>query len=169
MILGQLRVFKILNFMMRVAEITNSEMRIEEYLRKTKYIIPVTTLLLAILLLWVIYLLMNYFRLGHYWVCIPAGLLAQSYLIICLHDGTHQSITQTWIDRLIANISVALLFMPFGELYRKYHLIHHCHTNLELDPISPPILRKLYTQSRFNYMLCECIPLLLSSAQGHPF
>lgn len=103
---------------------------------------------------------MKLFIQGFYWVCVPAGIAAQSFLIICLHDGTHKSITKTWVDRLIANLSAALLFMPFGELYRKYHLIHHRNTNLENDPISPPVLRKLFVQNRYYYILCECLPLL---------
>jgi len=136
------------------------EIGIEKKLRKFKHIIPLVTLVTASLLLWGIYLLMNLFEQGFYWVCVPAGILAQSFLIICLHDGTHKSITRTWVDRVIANLSTALLFMPFGELYRKYHLIHHRNTNLENDPISPPVLRKLYIQNRYYYILCECIPFL---------
>lgn len=136
------------------------ESDLEQRLRKFKHLIPLVTLLTASLLLLGIYWLMNLFIQGFYWVCIPAGMLAQSFLIICLHDGTHKSITRTWADRLIANLSAALLFMPFGELYRKYHLIHHRNTNLENDPISPPVLRKLFVQNRYYYILCECIPLL---------
>lgn len=136
------------------------EINLEKHLRKWKYLIPTVTLISAILLLWAIKLLMDLFVQGHYWTCIPAGLLAHSFLIICLHDGIHKSITRTRWDRIFANISAALLFVPFGELYRKYHLIHHRNTNLEDDPISPPVLRNLYVKNRYFYMLCECIPLL---------
>ncbi|MGB5490935.1 MAG: fatty acid desaturase [Woeseiaceae bacterium] len=138
----------------------NLEINLEQRLRKIKYLIPFATLVTAGLLIWAIYLLMKIFVEGHYWACIPAGFLAHSYLIICLHDGIHKSITRTWIDRIFANISAALLFLPFGELYRKYHLIHHRNTNLDNDPISPPVLRKLYLKNRYLYMLCEAIPLL---------
>lgn len=138
----------------------DKEIGIEKKLRKFRLVIPLTTLITASLLLWGIYTLMKLFEQGHYWTSIPAGVLAQSFLIICLHDGTHKSITKTWLDRLIANLSAALLFMPFGELYRKYHLIHHRNTNLKDDPISPPSLRKLFVKNRYYYILCECLPLL---------
>ena len=136
------------------------ELSLEKRFRKIKYVIPLVTLFTAGLLMWAIYLLMTMFVQGHYWACIPAGLLAHSYLIICLHDGIHKSITRTSFDRIFGNISAALLFVPYGELYRKYHLIHHRNTNLENDPISPPVLRKLYLKNRVFYMLCEAIPLL---------
>jgi len=136
------------------------EINIEKRLRKFKFLIPIATFFTASLLIWGIYVLMNLFKDGSYWACIPAGFLVHSYLIICLHDGIHKSITRTRFDRLFANISAALLFLPFGEPYRKYHLIHHRNTNLENDPISPPVLRKLYLKNRYFYILCECIPLL---------
>ena len=136
------------------------EINLEKRLRKWKYLIPVVTLISAVSLLWGIKLLMDLFMQGYYWTCIPAGLLAHSFLIICLHDGIHKSITRTRIDRIFGNICAALLFVPFGELYRKYHLIHHRNTNLDNDPISPPALRNLYVRNRYWYMLCECIPLL---------
>lgn len=136
------------------------EINLEKRLRKFKYLILIVTITTATFLLWGMGLLMNLFIEGYYWAFIPAGLLAHSYFIICLHDGIHKSITRTKFDRLFGNISAALLFVPFGELYRKYHLIHHRNTNLENDPISPPVLRKLYVQNRYFYMLCECIPLL---------
>lgn len=138
----------------------NFEIELEKRLRKRKYLIPAATFFTSILLLTGIGWLMDLFVLGYYWVCIPAGLLAHSYLIICLHDGIHKSITRTRFDRLFANVSAALLFVPYGELYRKYHLIHHRNTNLENDPISPPVLRSLYLQNRYFYILCECVPLL---------
>ena len=141
-------------------EIPEREINLEKNLRKVKFIIPLATLIMASCLLWGIYLLMNLFVSGYYWTCIPAGILAQSFLIICLHDGTHKSITRSWVDRVIVNLSAALLFIPFGELYRKYHLIHHRNTNMENDPIAPPVLRKLFDRNRYYYILCECIPLL---------
>lgn len=147
-------------FMNLPADRVDIEINIEKNLRKVKYIIPLATLIASTLLLWGIYLLMNLYTLGYYWVCIPAGILTHSVLIICLHDGTHKSITRTWLDRLIANLSGALLFIPFGEFYRKYHLIHHRNTNLENDPISPPVLRNLFIKNRYYYVLCECLPLL---------
>jgi len=138
----------------------NLEIQLEKRLRKYKYLIPLATFVTATLLILGIGQLMDPFVKGYYWACIPAGFLAHSYLIICLHDGIHKSITRTRWDRWFANISAALLFVPFGELYRKYHLIHHRNTNLENDPISPPALRELYVKNRYYYMLCECIPLL---------
>lgn len=141
-------------------DLPDIEISIEKKLRKRKYVIPATTLITASVLLWIVYLMMQLYIQGFYWTCLPAAVLTHSILIICLHDGTHKSITRTWIDRLIANLSAALLFMPFGELYRKYHLIHHRNTNLENDPISPPVLRKLFIKNRYYYILCECIPLL---------
>ena len=138
----------------------NLEIELEKRLRKQRYLIPTATFLISILLLAGIGALMGLFVRGYYWTFIPAGLLAHSFLIVCLHDGIHRSITRTRFDRLYANVCAALLFVPFGELYRKYHLIHHRNTNGDDDPISPPVLRSLYLRNRYFYMLCECVPLL---------
>ncbi len=136
------------------------EINLEKRFRKHTYLIPFATISMASLLLLAIGYMMHLFETGRYWACIPAGVLMHSYVIVSLHDGVHKSITRTKMDRLIANISAALIFLPVGELYRKYHLIHHRDTNSDNDPISPPVLRKLYLKNRFYYILCECIPLL---------
>ncbi len=136
------------------------EIKLEKRLRRRKYLIPTVTFITAIILIWGINLLMELFVQGRYWTFIPAGLLAHSFLIVCLHDGIHKTITRSRFDRLFANLSAALLFVPFAEPYRKYHLIHHRNTNLDNDPISPPPLRKLYRLNRYWYMLCECVPLI---------
>jgi len=117
---------------------------------------------MAILLLWGINSMMTLYEHGYYWACIPAGLLVHSYLIVTVHDGVHKSITRTKFDRMIANICAALVFVPFAEIYRKYHLIHHSNTNLPDDPISPPVVRELYVRNRWLYILCECVPFLFT-------
>ena len=140
------------------------EISIEKKLRKKSFLIPFTTIFCASLLLLCIGYCMHLFQQGFYWAFIPASFCAHSFLIITVHDGSHKAITKTKYDRLIVNISSALIFIPFyGEHYRKYHLIHHGYTNTELDPLASPSLKKLYHKNRYLYMLMESIPVLYTS------
>jgi fatty acid desaturase len=140
------------------------EISIEKKLRKNTLLIPLTTFFIALILILSIGYCMNLYNKGFYWAFIPAGFCAHSFLIITVHDGSHKAITRTKYDRLIINVCSALLFLPFyGEHYRKYHLLHHGNTNTELDPIAPPILKKVYKENRFLYIILESIPLLYTS------
>ena len=137
------------------------ETNLEKKLRKNKLLIPFVTYSLALLFLAGIYGCILLFNLGHYWAVVPSGLLTHSFLILCLHDASHKSITRSNFDRIFLNFCAGLVILPFyGEHYRKYHLTHHANTNKELDPICPPITRKLYENTRWLYVLCEFIPLV---------
>ncbi|MDA6072756.1 fatty acid desaturase [Flavobacterium sp. AC] len=141
-----------------------NEISIEKKLRKKTFLIPFTTIFCASILLLGIGYCMHLFQQGFYWAFIPAGFCAHSFLIVTVHDGSHKAITKTKYDRLIVNVSAALIFIPFyGEHYRKYHLIHHGYTNTELDPLASPILKNLYHKNRYLYILMESIPVLYSS------
>ncbi|MFH7001967.1 fatty acid desaturase [Flavobacterium bizetiae] len=140
------------------------EISIEKKLRKRTFLIPFATILCASILLFGIGYCMHLFQQGHYWAFVPAGFFAHSFLIITVHDGSHKAITKTKYDRLIVNISSALIFIPFyGEHYRKYHLIHHGYTNTDLDPLASPLLKNLYHKNRYLYILMETIPILYTS------
>lgn len=135
------------------------EVTIEKKLRKNSFIIPLITFFFAALLLLSIGYCMHLYEKGYYWAFIPASFCVHSFLIITVHDGSHKAITKTKYDRLIVNLCSALVFIPFyGEHYRKYHLIHHGHTNTELDPLAPPVLKNLYQKHRYLYIFLESIP-----------
>lgn len=143
---------------------TLKEISIEKKLRKNFLLIPLATFFIAIILILSIGHCMNLYTKGYYWAVIPASFFAHSFLIITVHDGSHKAITRTKYDRLIINICSALLFLPFyGEHYRKYHLLHHGNTNTDLDPITPPILKQMFTKHRYLYIISEAIPLLFTS------
>ncbi|MFD1602809.1 fatty acid desaturase family protein [Flavobacterium artemisiae] len=140
------------------------EISIEKKLRKNYFLIPFATIFCALLLLACIGFCMHFFKQGYYWTFIPASFCAHSFLIIVVHDGSHKAITRTKYDRLIMNVSAALLFLPFyGEHYRKYHLIHHGYTNTDFDPTASPSLKKLYEKHRYLYIFLESIPALYTS------
>ena len=145
---------------MKTSEIFNSERNIEQKLRKQKALIPLVTLLMAAALCSGIGLCMQGFKNGFYWTVIPAGILLHSFFIVVVHDGAHKAITRTKFDRLIMNLGAGLMLLPFyAEPFRKYHLIHHAHTNSEQDPLWPDFKKKLYLEKRWLYLLCELIPL----------
>jgi len=137
------------------------EANLEKKLRKNKFLIPIVTYCLAFIFLTGIYGCILIFNEGYYWAVFPSGLLTHSFLILCLHDATHKAITRSNFDRVFLNFCAGLIILPFyGEHYRKYHLTHHANTNKKLDPICPPITRKLYDNQRWLYVLCEFIPLV---------
>ncbi|OXA98700.1 hypothetical protein B0A75_13615 [Flavobacterium oncorhynchi] len=142
------------------------EISIEKKMRKNPLLIPLITFLFAFILLYLIGYCMHLYETGFYWAFLPAGLLVHSFLIITVHDGSHKAITKTKFDRLILNISSALVLLPFyGEHYRKYHLIHHGYTNTDLDPLASPTSKIIYQKYRYLYILLESIPALYTFYQ----
>jgi fatty acid desaturase len=92
-----------------------------------------------------------------------AGLVVHAILIVTVHDGAHMAITRTRADAIIMNVSAGLLLVPFfAEPFRRYHLVHHAHTNEPGDPLWPRFKRDLYRGHRRVYMLAELVPLLFS-------
>jgi len=138
----------------------NLEIKIEKKLRAYPWIVPIACIVTAGLLFYGIYLCMLGFQQHYYWTIIPAGLMVHAFFIVTVHDGSHKAITRTKLDYLFMNLGASLMFLPFyGELFRKYHLIHHANTNSEIDPLWPDFKKSLYSKKRPLYILCELIPL----------
>ncbi len=139
------------------------ELDIEKRLRKTKWLIPFITLFTGAVLYTLIILCLHYFNLGMYWTVIPAAFLAHAFFIIIIHDGSHKSITRTKADRVIMNLGASIMLLPFyGELFRKYHLVHHANTNLDVDPLWPSKKKNLFKRKRWLYLIFEFVPILFS-------
>ena len=139
------------------------EIGLENRLRKTKWLISLITFITSSIMIYGILICMHYFNLGNYWTIIPAAFLAHAFFIVLLHDASHKSITKTKADRIIMNIGSGILLLPFyGELFRRYHLIHHGNTNSIEDPLWPTVKTHLYENRRWFYILCEFVPILFS-------
>ncbi len=136
------------------------ERTLEKKLRANKWLIPLAGFLMAGILFTGICLCMAAFKHQYYWVVIPAGFLVHAFFIVLVHDGAHKAITRTKADYFIMNAAAGLMLLPFyGELFRKYHLTHHAHTNALTDPLWPEYKKMLYQQKRWLYILCELVPL----------
>lgn len=136
------------------------EIRLEQKFRSYPFLIPLITLLTALLLLSGIYGCLILFQQAYYWSVVPAAFLIHSFFVVVVHDAAHNSITRTPFDRVILNAGAALMLLPFyGEAFRKFHLIHHAHTNKENDPLWSPLKQQLFEKNRFVYLLFEIIPL----------
>lgn len=143
--------------------IIDFEINLERRIRKFPWIIPMISYSIAVLLLFAILKCLEIFQGGHYWSILPAGLLIHSFFIIIIHDGAHYSITRTKFDRLVLNIGAGLILLPFfGEPFRKFHLIHHQHTNSDLDPLWSSLKKTLFTNRRLVYILCETVPFIFT-------
>lgn len=139
------------------------ELDLEKKLRKTKWLLPLITLVTASILYLLAVVCLHFFNQNQYWTIIPAAFLAHGFFIIIMHDGSHKSITRTKADRYIMNLGASMMLLPFyGELFRKYHLIHHGNTNSMVDPLWPAMKKDLYTNKRWFYVLCESVPILFS-------
>lgn len=148
------------------------ERKIETFLRNNSWLLYTTTVLMAALLYWGIYGAMLLFDEGKYWSLIISGLLAHSFFVITMHDGAHKSITRTKFDYVIMNFCAGLIVLPiYTELFKKYHLLHHAHTNTDNDPLWTPFKAKLFKDKRLTYALLQCLPfafnlyVLLQSAK----
>jgi fatty acid desaturase len=139
------------------------ELAFEKRLRKQKWLIPTLTGLTAVALAGGMYCCMLAFDVGYWWTFFPAGILMHSFLIITMHEAAHKSITRTRADRIILNAAAATMLLPMvGEMFRKYHLMHHANTNTHVDPLWPPVKKELYEGKRWFYILCEGVPLLFT-------
>lgn len=135
------------------------EYQIETCLRKHSWLLYTVTFVTATALYAGIYWGLILFREGHYWSLLLSGLFAHSFFVITMHDGAHNSITETKLDRIIMNFCAGLIVLPlYTELFRKYHLLHHAYTNTEDDPLWTPQKKKLFNNNRLLYAFLQCLP-----------
>lgn len=139
------------------------EKNIESFLRKNTWLLYLTTLIVAGSLYYAIYFCMLLFHDGHYWSLLLSGLLAHSFFVIMMHDGAHKAITRTKFDYTLMNISSGLIVLPlYTELFKKYHLLHHAHTNTENDPLWAPSKEKMFKENRLLYAFLQCLPFVFN-------
>jgi fatty acid desaturase len=150
----------------------SGEERTEAFLRRFPCAIPALTLLTAAALYAAIGGCLSLYRSGISAVVVLSGLLVHAFMIVLVHDGAHRAITGTRADSLLMNLGCGLLLLPFyGELFRRYHLIHHAHTNESGDPLWPSFKKRMYVEHRGLYMLAELVPFVftvLALATGAP-
>ena len=144
----------------------------EAFLRRWPPAIPLLTLLTAAGLYAGVGACLRLHQAGAWWMVVPAGLLVHAYMIVIVHDGAHRAITRTGADSGLMNLGAGLVLLPFyGELFRRYHLMHHAHTNEGVDPLWPPFKKRLYVEHRRLYMLAELVPFAFTAlvlASGRP-
>ena len=165
---------------MKASEKFARELKMDAFLRRNPWILASATLLTAGSLYFGIYWAMTLFDAGHYWSIVLSGLFAHAFFVITMHDGAHESLSRTRFDRLIMNTAAGLIILPlYTELFRKYHLLHHAHTNTELDPLWASNKKKLFEKHRLLYAVLQALPFVLNlymlatrtkkEKQAHPF
>lgn len=143
--------------------LADREKNIEKFLRKNSWLLYLTTSIVAGSLYYAIYLCMLLFHEGHYWSLLISGLFAHSFFVILMHDGAHKAITRTKFDYTIMNISSGLIVLPlYTELFKKYHLLHHAHTNSDRDPLWAPSKEKMFNENRLLYSFLQCLPFVFN-------
>lgn len=147
---------------MNNSEIT-IERKIEDYLRKQPFVLYSVTIITAGALYVGIYYSMLLFKEGYYWALFFSGLFAHSFFVITMHDGAHQAITRNKFDYLIMNFSAGLIVLPlYTELFKKYHLLHHAHTNTEDDPLWSQSKKEIFHKNRALYAFLQCLPFVFN-------
>lgn len=138
------------------------EIKVEKNLRSVKILIPIITLITGSLLILALYLLMIAFDKGNYWLLLPSGIVLHAVMIVVVHEGAHNAITRnTNMDSVIINILSGIVMIPvYAEFFRKYHLIHHAHTNAPVDPLWPDEKRWLFENHKRIFVIVELIPVL---------
>lgn len=132
------------------------ESEIESDLRRRAWLIPALTAVAAAALYAGLGLCLQIYRQDHTSIVVLSGLVAHALMVVLVHDGAHRAITRTGADRYVCNIGAGLLLLPFyGEAFRRYHLIHHRHTNSELDPLFSPGKARLFRDHRLVYMATD--------------
>lgn len=137
----------------------NREKKLEQFFRRNSWLLLLVTLSVSGLLYLGIYYSMTLFDQGHYWAIVLSGLLGHSFFVILMHDGAHKSLTRTKWDHVIMNVSAGLIILPiYTELFKKYHLMHHAHTNTDKDPLWNGFKEKLFKEKRILYAILQCVP-----------
>jgi fatty acid desaturase len=140
------------------------EERVEALLRISPLTVPAITLLVAGALYAGIAACLGLFQAGYHASVVLSGLLLHAFVIVVVHDGAHRAITRTRADSLLMNVGAGLVLLPFyAEPFRRYHLIHHGHTNEPVDPLWPPFKSRLYREHRYLYMLAELVPFAFTA------
>ncbi|MFT5820929.1 MAG: fatty acid desaturase [Crocinitomix sp.] len=135
------------------------EKKIEQFFRRNGWLLVLATLSVAALLYFGIFWSMGLFDQGHYWAILLSGLFGHSFFVILMHDGAHKSLTRTKWDHVIMNVSAGLIILPvYTELFKKYHLLHHAHTNTDKDPLWNGFKERLFNERRVLYAILQCIP-----------
>ena len=140
----------------------DDELRLERRLRAVPGLVPALTLLAGASLFSGVAACLELYRLGYWPITFLAALLVHAFMVMMVYDGTHRSITRNgFVDSLLLNLAAGLTLLPFyGEPFRRYHLIHHAHTNSPADdPLWTPFKRRLFAENRRRYIACELIPL----------
>jgi fatty acid desaturase len=149
--------------MRHTPETVDFESRVEARLRGIPFAVAALTLLTAGLLYAGIGACLRLYEAGVVVVVVLAGLFVHAFVIVLVHDGAHRAITRTGADSALMNVGSGLVLLPFyAELFRRYHLIHHAHTNEDVDPLWPPFKKRLYARHRRLYMLAELLPFALT-------
>jgi fatty acid desaturase len=139
------------------------EQRAEALLRRIPVVVPALTLVAVAGLYAGIGACQRLFEGGAGAIVVLSGLLVHAFVIVLVHDGSHRAITRTRADCVAMNLGSGLVLLPFyAELFRRYHLIHHAHTNEAVDPLWPPFKKRLYAEHRRLYMLAELLPFLFT-------
>ena len=139
------------------------EEQVEAALRRRRSIVPALTLLAAAALYAGLGACMRVYQMGAWWIVVLSGLLLHAFVIVVVHDGSHRAITRSGADSLLMNVGSGLVLMPvYAEVFRRYHLVHHAHTNESVDPLWPPFKKRLYAEHRRLYMLGELLPFLFT-------
>jgi fatty acid desaturase len=139
------------------------EQRAEVLLRRVTAVVPALTILAAAGLYTGVGACLRLYERGAWVVVVLSGLLVHAFVIVLVHDGSHRAITRRGADSVLMNVGAGLVLLPFyAELFRRYHLIHHAHTNEAVDPLWPPFKKRLYAEHRRLYMLAELLPFLFT-------
>lgn len=148
---------------MKASEVYARELKIDAFLRKYPLVLAIVTLIVAGGLYLGIYWSMGLFDKGHYWSIVLSGLFAHAFFVITMHDGAHQSLSTKPLDRFIMNTCSGLIILPlYTEMFRKYHLLHHAHTNTPLDPLWASNKKKLFDEHRLLYAFLQSLPFVLN-------
>lgn len=148
---------------MRPSEKYALELKLDCFLRNNPWILATVTVLISGLLYWGIYWTLCLFQDGKYWSIILSGLFAHAFFVITMHDGAHQSLSTTKFDRFIMNTAAGLIILPlYTEMFRKYHLLHHAHTNTALDPLWASNKKRLFEKHRLVYAILQALPFVLN-------
>lgn len=142
----------------------DAEPLIERSLRRLSWLIPTITLGTTALLFGALWGSLWLYSQGYRSTgVVLSGLFGHSIMIVAVHDGAHRAITRSRFDRWFCSIVSGLMILPFyGEIFRRYHLLHHQYVNGPHDPLYLPAKAMFFHRNRILYMVLDVLPMVLS-------
>lgn len=138
----------------------------DEFYLLNSYTLNMVMLVAVIIALKVFHMTPSYSLGGYTWIFIVLGVIHGLICASFLHNTAHNNIKNIWLNRLVGEYS------GFNALYGysnfvMIHILHHQHSDEELDPVNPKGMDFLTFLSAPMRYIIKSTKIFLFQTHGH--